>query len=60
MASLNTFGAIMTYAIELETHLRDYYQAAGASDLAAASDKRRVKLGARPPRERHRDQAGAD
>ncbi len=44
MASLNTFGAIMTHAIELEAHLRDYYQAAGASDLAAASDKRRSTL----------------
>ncbi len=44
MVSLNTFGAIMTYSIELETHLRDYYQTAGESDRAAASDKRRNTL----------------
>jgi hypothetical protein len=44
MTSLNTFGAIMTYAIELETKLRDYYQAAGNSDLAQAADKRRANL----------------
>ncbi len=31
MASLNTFGAILTFAIDLETRLRDYYQAAGDS-----------------------------
>lgn len=44
MTSLNTFGAILTYAIDLETRLRDYYQAAGVSDRAAASDKRRSNL----------------
>jgi hypothetical protein len=44
MASLNTFGAIMTFAIDLETQLRDYYQAAGASDRASDADKRRVKM----------------
>jgi len=44
MASLNTFGAILTYAIELETRLRDYYQKAGNSEHASASDDRRTKL----------------
>jgi hypothetical protein len=44
MVSLNTFGAILTYAIELETQLRDYYQAAGNSTRAAEADKRRVNL----------------
>lgn len=44
MASLNTFGAIMTYAIDLETRLRDYYQAAGNSARAADADKRRQTL----------------
>jgi len=44
MSSLNTFGAILTYAIELESQLRDYYQAAGHSDRAREADKRRAKL----------------
>jgi hypothetical protein len=44
MSSLNTFGAIMTYAIDLETRLRDYYAAAGDSSRAADADKRRANL----------------
>lgn len=44
MTSLNTFGAILTYAIELETRLRDYYQAAGDAGRAADADKRRSNL----------------
>mgnify|MGYP001286589209 CR=1 FL=1 len=44
MSSLNTFGAIMTFAIELETQLHAYYQAAGSADRAAEADKRRVNL----------------
>ena len=44
MSSLNTFGAILTYAIELETRLTDYYKQAGNAEQASASDKRRVKL----------------
>ena len=44
MASLDTFGAIMTYAIELESKLHDYYQAAGNSERAREADKRRSKL----------------
>lgn len=44
MSSLNTFGAIMTYAINLETSLRDYYQAAGSANHATDADKRRATL----------------
>jgi hypothetical protein len=41
---LNQFGAIMTFAIELETQIRDYYQAAGSEDRAKEADKRRSNL----------------
>jgi hypothetical protein len=44
MASLNTFGAILTYAIELEAQLHDYYHRLGNSGQAQAADKRRKKL----------------
>jgi hypothetical protein len=44
MSSLNAFGAIMTYAIELETRLRDYYKAVGNEDRAKDADKRRSNL----------------
>jgi len=44
MASLNTFGAILTYAINLEERLRDYYQAAGNATRAQGADKRRQTL----------------
>jgi len=44
MSSLNTFGAIMTFAIAMETKLRDYYQAAGDAARAADADKRRSNL----------------
>lgn len=44
MASLNTFGAILTFAIDLETQLRDYYQSAGEGGRAEDADKRRVKM----------------
>ncbi|MDQ7024822.1 MAG: hypothetical protein Q9P01_05090 [Anaerolineae bacterium] len=44
MASLNTFGAILTYAIELEMQIRDYYQTINNSERANAADKRRGKL----------------
>ncbi|MEZ4669404.1 MAG: hypothetical protein R3E39_15975 [Anaerolineae bacterium] len=43
MSSLNTFGAILTYAIELEGRLADYYKQAG-SEQANAANKRRGKL----------------
>ncbi|NWF69404.1 MAG: hypothetical protein HXY40_09985 [Chloroflexi bacterium] len=44
MPSLNTFGAILTYAIEMESRLRDYYQAAGSEERARETDKRRSNL----------------
>lgn len=44
MTALNSFGAILTYAIELETNLTNYYNTAGDSERASAADKRREKL----------------
>jgi hypothetical protein len=44
MASLNTFGAILTYAVGLESALRDYYHQAGDSDRSKAADKRRQTM----------------
>ncbi len=44
MSELNSFGSILSYAIELETRLRDYYQAAGDSTRADECDKRRLNL----------------
>lgn len=44
MAELNSFGAVMTFAIGLEARLRDFYAAAGNEENAAASEKRRVNL----------------
>jgi hypothetical protein len=44
MASLNTFGAVLTHAINLETSLRDYYTAAGVPERASEADKRRSTL----------------
>lgn len=44
MTSLNTFGAILTHAIELENKLHDYYQTAGNGERAREADKRRSKL----------------
>ncbi len=42
--SLNTFGAILTFAIDLEARMTAYYQAAGSADRAKEADKRRAKL----------------
>ncbi len=42
--SLNTFGAILTYAIELEKKLAAYYTGLGESSRAADAEKRRSKL----------------
>jgi arginine decarboxylase-like protein len=42
--SLNTYGAILTYAIQLEQNLHQYYQNAGKADLAQVADKRRANL----------------
>lgn len=44
MAELNSFGAVMTFAIGLEARLRDFYTAAGNEENATASEKRRVTL----------------
>lgn len=44
MPSLNTFGAILTFAINLEASLRDYYATAGDDDMAREADKRRANL----------------
>jgi hypothetical protein len=42
--TLNTFGAILTFAIELENRLESYYCAAGDADRARDAEKRRAKL----------------
>jgi hypothetical protein len=44
MASLNTFGAILTFAIELESQIHDYYASIGNHERADDADKRRGKL----------------
>ncbi len=44
MASLNTFGAILTYAIDLESRLAAYYTALGNADRSAEADGRRARL----------------
>ena len=42
--TLNTFGAVFTFAIDLETRLSAYYSDIGDSVMASAADKRRKKL----------------
>jgi len=42
--TLNTFGAIMTFAIDLEYRLYDYYKEAGNEERAREAEKRRNKL----------------
>lgn len=42
--TLNTFGAVFTFAIELETRLSRYYAASGDAGESKAADKRRKKL----------------
>ena len=44
MTSINSFGSILSYAIQLETSLRDYYTTAGDASRAADADKRRANL----------------
>ena len=44
MATLNTFGAVLTFAIDLETQLSDYYSGIGDAAMAKAAEKRRKKL----------------
>ena len=42
--TLNTFGAVLTFAIELESRLADYYARMGSDERAKAAQKRRMKL----------------
>ncbi len=44
MTSLNSFGAVFSYAIQLEADLAGYYQRAGLADRAKDADKRKSKL----------------
>ncbi|MCE2472234.1 MAG: hypothetical protein J4G18_10085 [Anaerolineae bacterium] len=44
MASLNTFGAILSHAVALESQLSAWYTRLGEADKAKAADKRRKKL----------------
>ncbi|MCA0458449.1 MAG: hypothetical protein LCI00_31080 [Chloroflexi bacterium] len=44
MSSLNTFGAILSYAIEQEARLAEYFNKAGNADQASAAEKRKGKL----------------
>jgi len=44
MTQLNSFGSILTFAIEMETRIRDYYEAAADADRAAEANKRRINL----------------
>lgn len=44
MSELNAFGAILSFAIEMETHLREYFQTIGATERAQDADKRRATL----------------
>lgn len=44
MAELNTFGAVLSFAIQLEAALQSYYQAAGSADRAREAEKRKAKL----------------
>lgn len=42
--TLNTFGAILSHAVELEARLSAWYARIGDADKAQAADKRRKKL----------------
>lgn len=44
MSSLNTFGAVLSFAIQLEADLQTYYTKAGQSDRAREAGKRKSKL----------------
>lgn len=44
MTELNTFGAVMAYAIKLESDLTVYYKSAGDEAQAQNAEKRRLKL----------------
>lgn len=42
--TLNTFGAVLSHAIEMETRLCDWYGGIGEADKARAAERRRRKL----------------
>ncbi len=44
MRVLNTFGSVLSFAIELETGLQNAYQAMGDQTKARAAQKRRQRL----------------
>ena len=44
MSSLNTFGAILTYAVELEARLSAFYARLGEAEKAQAAEKRGKRL----------------
>lgn len=44
MALLNNFGAIFTFAIQMEARIGAYYQGIGLADKASETEKRREKL----------------
>ena len=44
MASLNTFGAILSYAVEMEAQLSAYHNVIGDAAGAKAAEKRQKKL----------------
>lgn len=44
MSTLNQFGAILTYAIELEANIANYYQTVGDADRAKKAEKRQSKM----------------
>lgn len=44
MGQLNSFGAIFTFAIDLEGRIHDYYKGIGDSDKAEAAEERVEKL----------------
>jgi len=44
MTALQNFGAVFTFAIEMESQVRDYYAALGNDDAAEAASKRIKKL----------------
>lgn len=44
MAALNSFGSVLSFAIQLESDFQEYYQQAGLSQQAAEAEKRQTKL----------------
>lgn len=44
MTELNSFGAVLSYAIQLEANLQVYYQTLGNAERAKEAEKRKTKL----------------